>query len=202
MLLVLALVGCVRPDIHCETVEIDVADDEADLGDLDFTVNEILARLEGVRTFPASDVLLQPLAAELELSRADGTAVFSDATLVGGRKGGIRFYHDDIYIHRECDDFVEVPITYTLTTADGSFAVHGETNARAAAFPNADGHLTGVSFTDPVDLIDATLPERPAPATGAQLDAFFAGADLESASVGWTGTLQEALRFPPAQVTR
>ncbi|MES2640983.1 MAG: hypothetical protein V4850_15945 [Myxococcota bacterium] len=197
LLYVLALVGCQISEFHCETERIDIADDEADLGDLASTMEEILAGLEGVRTFPATNREGGLLTAELDVARGDGTAVFADATMVETTHLGLEvaLHHNDMGIIWICDDVVEVPVIYALTTTDGSIAVEGEALAEAVATAGAEDR---VSFVAPIDLETATLPEPPALADGAELGAWYAGPDLDQASLAWVGTEKEALAFPPA----
>ncbi|MDP2305451.1 MAG: hypothetical protein Q8P18_05445 [Pseudomonadota bacterium] len=197
--LVILLPGCVS-ESACESERIDISDGETELGDLDFTVAELLAGLEGIRTFPASDDAGAPLSAELDIERGEGTAVFVDTTLVETRRAGIRLNVGQSFTFLSCEDVVEVPITFALTTADGSIAVEGEALARSEEWGDTSEGVGGVAFTHTVDRDVATLPAPPRGSAGAQVDAWFEGDHLEQASLSWVGTSKEALHFPPVQV--
>ncbi|MDP2315359.1 MAG: hypothetical protein Q8P41_20850 [Pseudomonadota bacterium] len=184
----LALLGCFGSSSspHCETVEREVADDD-DLGDLPFTVADLVADVIGARTVPASDMNSAPIAAELAVERGEGAASFSDATETIERTARIGWGDNMMALDLMCEDSVEVPVEYSLTTDDGKVALDREATASGGFAFGDIGAGANVRIDDTVDLADATLPNPPDSATGVQVQISFLGPDLDGFSIAWRG---------------
>lgn len=199
LLSVLALVGCQVSEFECETEKLDVADEGEVLDDLGVSVDELLAGMVGVRTFPASNRAGDPLPAELDVARGEGTAVFHDATMVEFTHLQAWPVQHDMDLAIICNDRVEVPITYALTTEDGSIAVEGAEFAQGTVL--LDGGPAQGSIVHHIDLDTATLPEPPAAANGALFEAHFRDGNLYEASLSWLDTEKAALVYPPVEAS-
>lgn len=179
------LTGCAvthRPD--CDVEVRDVADDES-LGDLSFTVEELVASTAGDFTADVRDVAGGTHPTVVSSVRGTGSAVFHDATPTSHDTKHFGFGSETLLIAVSCDDEVEVPMNLSLHSDDGAIVVDGD----------------ALAWSDPGDPVQVTIARdlNPAtevlpPPTGAQTDGHvevqYAGGALTTVS-GWWGANED-----------
>ena len=175
----------------CVREEREVGDDDA-LGDLDFTLGELVADLAGTRTFPATVASGAVAAAELVLARAEDPAVFHDASWEEHTELMPGIFADYNMMYVECDDRLTVPFTVDLATSDGSADLAGELDAVTHGWGNTIQGVGGVSMFGRVEA-GTILPDTDGP--GREVVVYFDGPELIRLEVG---TEAEAdIQFPP-----
>ncbi len=136
----------------CETELSEVDDDDDDLGDIDFSAADVLADIAGRRTFPGSLTDGTVVTGELEVTRADGAAVFADRTPFDNKR--LRVGIGDSYQlnYVMCDDTLTVPVDVTFATEDGALSMALEGAAEASSQMHADDparHVRAGTVGDP-----------------------------------------------------
>ncbi|MFN7143984.1 MAG: hypothetical protein ACK4YP_09425 [Myxococcota bacterium] len=200
-MLVLLLLGCFGTISHstCETVEVEVEEDDA-LGDLDFTVGDLVTAVTGVRTFPTSLADDTVVSAELVVTRADAPAVFFDATLGTSRSPRVGFGDATLGMAVICEDSVAVPMDLDLTTADGAVDLLAGVDATSDDLgddpgPGVDTVTLRYTLDPEVDVV----PRRGD--TPGELYVEFVGAALSRLQVAWDVPDESGvvLQFPPRE---
>jgi len=183
MLITLILSGCVET-VHwqeCEVEERVVSDDEP-LGDVPFTVSELIAIVEGVHTVPLTAPDGTVHEAEIETLAVGAPATFWDGTIVamqseGGRRTLFPSYAVSLsYV--ECADRVEVPVELRAVTGDGALDVGGEAIASNA------GDFVNVSRD--LDLAQETLLPSVENLSDATIEAQYDATGLHFVSAWWS----------------
>lgn len=200
-MILLLLAGCFgttsRPT--CDTVEVEVADDDP-LGDLDFTVGDLVAAVAGVRTFPATLVSDTVVAAELALARTDAPAIFFDATYGTEETPRIGFGEASLDIMMICEDAVSVPMELDLTTVDGSVDILADVAAEADDIGEDPGPgVDRVTMRHTLDPEVDVVPTRGD--TPGELWVELEGAALSRLQVYWDVPDEEGfvLQYPPVE---
>lgn len=200
-MMLLLLLGCFgttsRPT--CDTVEVEVGDDDA-LGDLDFTVGDLVTAVTGVRTFPATLVSDSVVAAELALRRTAAPAVFFDATPGSQETPRIGFGESTLMMDVMCEDAVSVPLELDLTTEDGSVDIVAEVDAEADDIGEDPGPgVDRVTMRHTLDPDVDVVPTRGDTPGELRLD--LEGAALSRLQVYWDVPDEEGsvLQYPPVE---
>ncbi len=180
LLFLSVLVAC--GDDECTRATVDVADDDP-LGDLPFTAAEVLAAVTGTRTVPLSGAGGSTVNATLTVTRGEGPAVLTDATLREGFDGLGSHDYDLFY----CYDEVEVPVVLDLATADGATVVRGATSTAftSMVFHQGDEDDLGIVSMVGVPGADDVLTPPASDARPPRLNVNFLGKVLTDISLTW-----------------
>lgn len=146
-MVLLLMFGCGRnhyPTCEYETRE--VADDDAGLGDLPFTVSDLLALVVGTFDIPAVASIDSVTSVELHGSRGDGSAVFEDGTEGDDVTPFFGIGDQYIDIGVVCDDRITVPVTLDVISNDGSFVIAGDATLMGESYGDGgvDANASGV----------------------------------------------------------
>ena len=113
----------------CDVEARDVADDDT-LGDLAFTVADLVTAAAGASVVDLRDATGATHATTVEAVRGDEPATFLDATATSTETTRFGFGGDTSLIDVRCEDSVEVPMWLRVESADGAVASAPITRAR------------------------------------------------------------------------
>ena len=130
----------------CETETTSVEDDET-LGELGFTVDELLERIGGLRQIEASDAESVEHQLGVETTRAAGMAMFTKATPTDEETVGFGFGEATLQIAVVCEDRVEVPAEVSVVDEAGLVSILAAATLTIEAVRSGNTAEPGVSAT-------------------------------------------------------
>lgn len=192
--MLLLLSGCYQTVLtyECETVTVEVADDEV-ANDLDVTADEVLEVVVGGFPFAAEYETGGEVAGLAEVARGAGPAIAIDRALLPVEsRGELGFGTSQWTGHPPCDDALEVPVEVEVTTEDGAVSFAQATMAFT---------LPGSSRLEVGGELDAgaALPAPSDPAAVAGFALQWTPDGFDHVSLWWRGDAYEQVLETPSQ---
>jgi hypothetical protein len=178
----------------CDVEARDVADDDP-LGDLAFTVADLVTAAAGASVVDLRDATGATHATTVEAIRGDEPATFLDATATRTETTRFGFGGDTSLIDVRCEDSVAVPMWLRVESADGAVAVEGD----AVALNLSDAAPVLVDITRDLDLATDILPPPEGDADEASIAVQYRDGTLTSVSAWWDGEnteYEQAVEWP------
>ncbi len=178
--MLLLLLAChIDSDFTCESEVREVADDEV-LGELGFTVADLVADVAGTRTVTMSymegdDPTDVTTDATLGITRGEEPAVFADVEMVESTSLQPGLYSDHNLIAVHCESSVRVPLDVSFATADEEVVVAGV--AELAAYPGRAAEALDSWLMGTYDAEGVLVPEATGTSDGT-LEGRFLGPEL------------------------
>jgi hypothetical protein len=177
------LAGChVTSRPGCDVVEREVADDDA-LGDLSFTVTDLVAAAAGTFTVDLRDAAAALHTTTVSTVRGEGPATFFDATYTSVETRRLGFGRDTLMIGVSCDDTVEVPMTIDVVSTDGAIDVSGD----ALAWNERTEDPPLITVAREIDPATDVIPPPEGDAEAGHIEVQYRDGALTSVSAWWDG---------------